>query len=73
MATLIEFINKERVGPGHAQWPGTDLTSHYSEGLRVGYRYDHLHHIRPMYPFGYGLAYTRFSLHGLSVGRSREG
>ena len=56
-----------------AQWPGVDLTATYSEGLEVGYRYDHATGIQPLFPFGYGLSYTRFSLSGLSLARSRNG
>ena len=56
-----------------AQWPGIDLTSTYSEGLEVGYRYDHATGVQPLFPFGYGLSYTRFSLSGLSLARSADG
>ncbi len=56
-----------------AQWPGVRQVSHYSEGLEVGYRYDHAHHIRPLFPFGYGLSYTHFTLQGLAVGRTAKG
>ena len=56
-----------------SQWPGVDLTSHYSEGLQVGYRYDHVHHLRPLFPFGFGLSYTDFALHGLTLRRNPRG
>ena len=52
-----------------AQWPGVDLTSTYSEGLEVGYRYDHAAGVEPLFPFGYGLAYTRFALARLTLMR----
>jgi beta-glucosidase len=56
-----------------AQWPGIDLTATYSEGLGVGYRYDHLLGIQPLFPFGYGLSYTHFSLDRLAVAHTRKG
>ena len=56
-----------------SQWPGVGLTATYSEGLEVGYRYDHATGTTPLFPFGYGLAYTRFSLRHLSVQRTARG
>lgn len=56
-----------------AQWPGVDLTSTYSEGLEVGYRYDHATGVQPLFPFGYGLSYTRFLLSRLTLSRSADG
>lgn len=56
-----------------AQWPGVDLSSSYSEGLDVGYRYDHAHRIRPLFPFGFGLSYTHFALGRLRVERTHAG
>jgi len=56
-----------------AQWPGINLSSYFTEGLDVGYRYDHAHHIQPLFPFGYGLSYTTFSLQGLTASHSRTG
>jgi beta-glucosidase len=55
-----------------AQWPGIDLTSYYSEGLDVGYRYDHAMGIQPLFPFGYGLDYTHFGLGRMTVHRSSQ-
>jgi beta-glucosidase len=53
-----------------AQWPGVNLVSDYTEGLDVGYRYDHATGTKPLFPFGFGLSYTHFSLSGLAVHRS---
>ncbi|HEV2372681.1 MAG TPA: glycoside hydrolase family 3 C-terminal domain-containing protein [Streptosporangiaceae bacterium] len=50
-----------------AQWPGTNGTVQYSEGLDVGYRSYDAQNKTPMFPFGYGLSYTSFSYSGLNV------
>ncbi|MDF9811530.1 glycoside hydrolase family 3 C-terminal domain-containing protein [Streptomyces sp. SPB162] len=56
--------------PAHtaAQWPGTDGTVQYSEGLKVGYRWYDAGGATPLFPFGFGLSYTTFSFSGLQVG-----
>lgn len=56
-----------------AQWPGVNLVSDYTEGLDVGYRYDHATGTKPLFPFGFGLSYTGFSLTHLAVHPSAGG
>ncbi len=55
--------------PAHtkAQFPGNGSTVQYSEGIDVGYRWYDAKNITPLFPFGYGLSYTRFKFSGLRV------
>ena len=50
-----------------SQWPGVGLTSTYSEGLEVGYRWNHATGVAPLFPFGFGLSYATFHLGQLEV------
>ncbi len=52
-----------------AQFPGNGSTVQYSEGVDVGYRWYDAKSIAPLYPFGFGLSYTRFAFSHLSVSR----
>jgi beta-glucosidase len=53
-----------------AQWPGVNGQVRYSEGLDVGYRWYDAKGITPLFPFGYGLSYTKFSFSHLYVSPS---
>ena len=50
------------------QFPGTNGTVQYSEGLDVGYRWYDAHQVQPLFPFGFGLSYTHFSYSNVRVG-----
>lgn len=50
-----------------ARFPGTGGKVDYSEGMDVGYRWYAAHHIRPLFPFGFGLSYTHFAFSDLKV------
>ena len=51
--------------------PGSSLVSTYSDGLAVGYRAYSKSGPPPLYPFGFGLSYTRFSYTHLSLTSSQ--
>lgn len=55
--------------PGDPQ-PGDVV---YSEGATVGYKWFDREGHDPLFPFGHGLSYTRFSYGGLAVSRAGEG
>jgi beta-glucosidase len=55
--------------PAHAlnTYPGTGGTVRYEEGLLVGYRSFDTKKIEPLFPFGYGLSYTKFEYSNLKL------
>jgi beta-glucosidase len=55
-----------------AQFPGTGGKVLYSESIFVGYRWYDAHHLTPLFPFGYGLSYTRFAFSDLRVSPPRR-
>ncbi len=59
-ATEIPTSQKE-------QWPGVGGRSLYREGMNVGYRWYDATNTQPLFPFGFGLSYTKFRLGHLIV------
>lgn len=53
-----------RISERDAQHPNT---AHFTEGLLNGYRWFDRENIEPLYPFGFGLSYTRFAYGKLAV------
>jgi hypothetical protein len=45
----------------------------YSEGLQVGYRWFDSQKIEPLFPFGFGLSYTKFDIRKLRVAAAAGG
>lgn len=63
--TMPKNINES---PAHAtnSFPGGKTVT-YAEGILVGYRWFDTKKIEPLYPFGYGLSYTNFSINNLTA------
>lgn len=61
------------------RYPGVDAgegfpTITYSEGREIGYRWHQAQGIEPLFPFGYGLSYTTFSVADITVsGTANDG
>ncbi|HEX3660315.1 MAG TPA: glycoside hydrolase family 3 C-terminal domain-containing protein [Acidobacteriaceae bacterium] len=50
-----------------AWYPGNGQQVDYHEGLEVGYRWYQAQHVEPLFPFGFGLSYTTFSMADLKA------
>jgi beta-glucosidase len=55
--------------PAHAlnAYPGVNGVETNTEGLLVGYRWFDAKQIEPLFPFGYGLSYTKFGYANLQI------
>ena len=69
------FPKRLEDSPAHAMgnYPGKDGVVRYEEGLLVGYRWFDTKNIEPLFPFGYGLSYTRFEYSNLHVNQAQDG
>ncbi len=71
----VTFERRAEDNPTFANYypePGTKRVV-YKEGIFVGYRgYDH-NHVKPLFPFGYGLSYTTFKFANLAVSPESAG
>jgi beta-glucosidase len=52
--------------PAFINYPGTKEV-HYGEGIFIGYRFYDTKDVEPLFPFGFGLSYTQFTLNNLEM------
>jgi beta-glucosidase len=53
--------------PGDLRESGSIDTTHFDEGIFIGYRYWDQNNQTPLFPFGYGLSYTTFTVKGVGA------
>ncbi|HEX4308777.1 MAG TPA: glycoside hydrolase family 3 C-terminal domain-containing protein [Acidobacteriaceae bacterium] len=52
---------------------GVNGKTTYSEGVNVGYRWFDKENVAPLFPFGFGLSYTKFNYSGLKIAPAADG
>lgn len=57
--------------PTYLSFPGDGMQVQYGEGIFLGYRWYDARKMAPLYPFGYGLSYTEFSIESVVAVQER--
>jgi beta-glucosidase len=63
----VTFVKEWKDSPAYGNYPGENLQVNYAEGIYVGYRYFDKKKVEPLFPFGYGLSYTKFDYSDLKI------
>ncbi|RPI22688.1 MAG: glycosyl hydrolase, partial [Acidobacteria bacterium] len=63
----VTFPREWKDSPAFGNYPGSDMTVEYAEGIYVGYRYFDKKNVVPLFPFGYGLSFTSFEYSDLRL------
>ncbi len=63
----VSFVKEWKDSPAYGHYPGENLQVEYAEGIYVGYRYFDTKKVEPLFPFGYGLSYTKFDYSDLKI------
>jgi beta-glucosidase len=69
---LDQYVSHDPAHPERSS-DGVDGKTTYSEGVFVGYRWFDAQKIEPLFPFGFGLSYTRFEYSGLKLENAKDG
>jgi beta-glucosidase len=69
----VTFLKEEKDSPAYGHYPGENSEVEYAEGIYVGYRHFDKHNIQPLFPFGFGLSYTKFAYSDLKVSPAKAG
>jgi beta-glucosidase len=63
----VSFYGRAEDASSFGAYPGKNGVVRYSEGIFVGYRHLDQAGIEPLFPFGFGLSFTRFDIGDLEV------
>jgi beta-glucosidase len=69
----ITYEKRREDSPSFGNYPGSNGTVNYAEGLLVGYRWFDAKGIAPLFPFGFGLTYTTFAYDKFHVEATGDG
>ena len=72
MKTMDQAPANDPKHPERSSKHGEGKTT-YAEGVNVGYRWFDKNDLEPLFPFGYGLSYTKFEYSDLKVARAADG
>ncbi len=67
----LKTIQYEMWYPRHPPKYLSPIDIHYDEGIYVGYRHYDKEHLTPLFPFGFGLSYSTFSLRNVAVNKQQ--
>jgi len=69
---LDQYVSHDSAHPERSS-DGVDSKTTFSEGIFVGYRWFDAQKIEPLFPFGFGLSYTKFEYSVLKVESAKDG
>ena len=69
---LDRYVSHDPMHPERSS-EGIDGKTTFSEGILVGYRWFDAQKINPLFPFGFGLSYTKFVYSRLKISRAQDG
>jgi beta-glucosidase len=69
----VTFGKRPEDSPSFGNFPGSNGTVNYAEGILVGYRWFDAKGVTPLFPFGFGLTYTTFAYGKFHVEPTTDG